>query len=216
MIACPAHSAARLPESASFADGALLEPLGVSVHAVHLARVASGERTAVLGAGVIGLGILQVLHAFGVGPIYVAEPRDERRPLPQALGAARVEPTARSLQEAGARPDVVFEAAGTVEALQGALELVEPGGRVVVVGIPKEEQFVFDAPAPRRKELALIFVRRSRSALPEALRLIEEDRVSFARYPVLQLPLSRADEALRLAAEGMGEYLRIIVNPQET
>ncbi len=215
LIACPAHSVARLPDSASFIDGALLEPLGVSVHAVRLGQASSEEETAVLGAGVIGLGVLQVLRACGVSTVSVAEPREERRGLSRALGAAQVAPDTWSLREAGGAPTVVFEAAGTVEALQEALELVEPGGRVVVIGIPKQEQFMFDAPAPRRKELTLIFVRRSRSALPEAVRLIDEGPVSFARYPILELPLSRADEALRLAAAGMGEHVRIVVNPQE-
>lgn len=215
LIACPAHAVARLPEGASFIDGALLEPLGVSVHAARLGRVSGGEQAAVLGAGVIGLGVLQVLHAGRVSHVSVAEPREERRRLARALGAAQVAASARKLREAGAAPTVVFEAAGTLEALQEALELVEPGGRVVVVGIPKEEQFVFAAPMPRRKELTLTFVRRSRSALCEAVRMIDEGHASFARYPILQLPLARADEALRLAASGMGEYLRIVVNPQE-
>lgn len=214
LIACPAHSVARLPASLSFTDGALLEPLGVSVHAVRLAQVLTGESAAVLGAGVIGLGLLQALLAYGVSRVAVAEPREERRRLAAALGATDTASSARQLAQ-GSAPAVVFEAAGAVEAVQGAMQLVAPGGRVVVVGIPEDEQFVLDAPTPRRKELALHFVRRSRNALPEALRLVSDGRVSFGSYPTLVLPLSQAHRALALAAQDMGEYVRIIVNPQE-
>jgi len=212
-IACPAHSVARLPATVSFVGGALLEPLSVSVHAVRLGQVSADERAAVLGAGVIGLGILQTLRAYGVHGLCVAEPREERRRLAEGLGAMDAAPSAQELTPGGA-PAVVFEAAGTVEAVQEAVQLVAPGGRVVVVGIPEGEQLVLDAPTPRRKELTLLFVRRSRNALPEALRLVAERRVTFAPYPTLVLPLSAADEALRLAAQGMGQYVRIIVNPQ--
>ena len=215
LIACPAHSVARLPASVSFTDGALLEPLGVSVHAVRLAESPTDQSAAVLGAGVIGLGILQTLLAYGVPHVCLAEPREARRRLATALGAVSAAPNARDLAEAGPGPAVVFEAAGEVEAIQEAMQLVAPGGRVVVVGIPKEEQFVLDAPTPRRKELALVFVRRSRNALPEALRLVGEGQVTFANYPTLVLPLPKADQALALAAQDMGEYVRIIVNPQE-
>jgi len=213
---CPAASTAVLPDGASFEDGAMLEPLSVSVHAVRLGQMSSDEATVIVGAGAIGLGILQVLLAYGMRTVYVAEPRPERRELAKQLGAAGTALAAPDLRALGVEPLAVFEAAGTQESLSQALDLVEAGGRLVLVGIPAEEELTFYAATCRRKELLAQWVRRSRETLPEAVRLLNEGHVSFAAYPLQSFPLSEAQQALELAAAGMGRNVRIIVNPQET
>ena len=212
---CPAANTAVLPESASFEDGAMLEPLSVSVHAVRLGQMSSDEATVVVGAGAIGLGILQVLLAYGMRTVHVAEPRSGRCGLAEHLGAAGAVPAAPDLRPLGVEPLAVFEAAGTRESLAQALDIVEAGGRLIVVGIPKEQELTLDAATCRRNELLVQWVRRSRETLPEAVRLLSEGQVSFAEYPVQSFRLSEAQQAFDLAAAGMGRNVRIIVNPQE-
>ena len=216
LTVCPAANTAILPESASFEDGAMLEPLSVSVHAVRLGQMSSDEATVIVGAGAIGLGILQVLLAYGMRTVYVAEPRPERRELAERLGASGTTRAAPELRSLAVEPLAVFEAAGTRESLSQALDLVEAGGRLVVVGIPKAEELTLDAATCRRQELLAQWVRRSRGTLPEAVRLLSEGHVSFAEYRVRSFPLCEAQQALDLASAGMGPNVRIIVNPQET
>ena len=80
----------KLPPALSPLDAAMLEPLGVAIHAVDLAKPRLLERVAVLGLGPIGLLILQVLKVAGGGEICVVEPQAHRREMAMRLGAAAV------------------------------------------------------------------------------------------------------------------------------
>jgi threonine dehydrogenase-like Zn-dependent dehydrogenase len=120
----------------------LTEPLAVVVRAVGRGGVRAGETAAVVGVGALGLLALQVLRARGARVLAVG--RSARRlPLARELGADAVHalsdgPLERAAQVFSGREgvDCVVETAGTPEAVTHALELVRPGGRVVVTGLP--------------------------------------------------------------------------------
>ena len=84
-IAVPASSLCKLPDSVSYRAGALVEPLGVGLHAVRLSGLQPGQDVAVLGAGAIGVATVDCCRAFGAGRIYVAEPLPGRREFPAEL-----------------------------------------------------------------------------------------------------------------------------------
>ena len=75
----PAENCFPLPEGFAPDDGAMLEPLGVAIHAVDLAHLRPGQTVAVLGAGPIGLLTAAVAKAAGAGEIYMTEPLAHRR-----------------------------------------------------------------------------------------------------------------------------------------
>ncbi|MBI4591079.1 MAG: alcohol dehydrogenase catalytic domain-containing protein, partial [Candidatus Rokubacteria bacterium] len=145
LVAVPASGCHGLPSELDDEQGASVEPLAVAVHAYRRARLGGGERVAVVGAGPIGLLLLQVLKARGSAWVAVIEPREERRRLARELGADAVldpegQDPARAVAELTeeARAAVAFECVGSGPAFATALRVAGKGGRVVVVGLVPE------------------------------------------------------------------------------
>lgn len=124
-------------------DAAMLEPVTVAVHAVRRTSLRLGDSVVVLGAGPIGLFVLQAARAAGAGTIVVVEPQPRRRELARGLGAnAVIDPRARpdvaaavneALGHEGA--DVVFECAGIAATINQSVTLARRGGVVSLVGV---------------------------------------------------------------------------------
>lgn len=129
----PARLAIPLPENVSLDVGALTEHFTVAFHAMHRADLRIGERVLVLGAGPVGLAVLQCASASGAGLVVTVEPSPLRSQRAKELGATQVvDPShAESLADVtqGVGFDVVFDAAGTEGALQMGLAHLRKGGR---------------------------------------------------------------------------------------
>ncbi|MCE5237078.1 alcohol dehydrogenase catalytic domain-containing protein [bacterium] len=214
-IAVPGFSLAKLPGNVDFIGGALAEPLGVALHAVRLSGLQPGMKIAILGAGAIGLSILQTCQAFGAGEIFVAEPREGRRAAPARLGA-RVAASAEELKpfwEGSPEPDVVFEAAGGDHSFAEALDLARPEGKVMVLGIPSLDLQQYSAKIPRRKEVTVVFCRRSRNTLHECLAMLSDGRLKSEAFPTRNYTLDQSSEALEDSIRREGAVVRAIVCP---
>jgi L-iditol 2-dehydrogenase len=131
----------RLPDNLSFADAAMLEAVSVAIHAVRVAEVAGGETALVIGAGMIGLLILQAARASGCSRVFVTDVDATRLELARSLGAdAVIESPGDSLQARieqltdGRGADVVFEAVGRPETVAAAIDSTRKGGTVALVG----------------------------------------------------------------------------------
>ena len=139
-----------LPDTVSFHEGALVEPLAVSTHAVNVAEPAAGERAAVFGAGAIGLGIVAVLAQRGVRDIVAVDPSAKRRQLALQLGATAAvspsdaEPWGSLREHHGAQPffgrphpttELFFDAVGSAAVVEGIVSGSGAGARLVVVGV---------------------------------------------------------------------------------
>ncbi len=179
-LAWPEDLAHPLPEGIADAEAALLEPLGVALHALDLGHVRSGTRAGVFGCGPLGLLLVQAIGAAGGETVVATDPLEHRRRAARTAGAAEaLDPG--ELARGGLGLDVAFEAAGTDAALADAIDAVLPGGRVVLVGIPDGDRTSFVASAARRKGLSLLLCRRMDPAdLPRAIGLAESGRVDLA------------------------------------
>jgi L-iditol 2-dehydrogenase len=212
-IACPAWAVAPLPPGTSYTVGALIEPLGVGLHAVRLAAAQPSDRLIFLGAGAIGMSTLLCARAKGSKQIAVVEPLAERREWPARLGCSPVVASYEELEAEKVEGDVVFECSGESTAVEQAMRLARPGGKVVVVGIPHPDVVSFDSTIARRKELTVIFARRSRNALEESLRLLASGQVDLAALPTRDYTLEQTRQALDDTAARPGKMLRAIVVP---
>jgi L-iditol 2-dehydrogenase len=209
-----------LPDKLSDAEGALLEPLGVALHALDLGRVQAGMSAGVFGCGPIGLLLVQTLRAAGATSILATDVLSHRVEAAAAMGAThalRVDdaPTDRALESlrGGLGVEVAFEAAGENAALADAIAATRPGGRIVLLGIPNDDRTSFTASAARRKGLTLALCRRMRPAdLPRAIRLAEAGRVELGALVSDRYPLSSWREAFAALTERRG--LKVIVEPQ--
>src|SRR5262249_55978551 len=148
-LAWPSGLLHPLPDSVTDTDGALLEPLGVAIHALDLGHVRLGARVAVVGCGPIGLLLTAGLRTPGAGPTPAFEPLPHRREAALRYGAdvcLRPDILPGELRElVGDGADAVFEMAGTAGAVTLSMAAARPGGRGGLGGIPADDQISFQA-----------------------------------------------------------------------
>ncbi len=191
-LLAPARSCFVLPPSIDDEGGALLEPLGVAIHAVGRARIMRGDTVALFGAGPIGLLVLQRAIDAGAGPVFVVEPLAWRRSLAVRFGATAAGSAAEITSQTGGRGvDVAIECAWADEIVREAAASAAPGGRVVCVGIPEDDRFSLDHSTARRKELSFLFSRRMNGTYPEAIRLVRQKRVDVVLARLAQVHARR-------------------------
>jgi L-iditol 2-dehydrogenase len=139
-IAVPSRSVYRLPDNLSFAEAAMLEAVAVAVHAVSLAQVSPNSTALVVGAGMIGLLVLQALRVADCSRVFVADIDSTRLKLAQEVGASAVLSADAGLLEqvlqltGGVGVDVAVEAVGRNETVGATIESVRKGGTVILVG----------------------------------------------------------------------------------
>ena len=138
-LVVPAASTLPVPDSLDMRTAALAEPTAIALHAVELAGVGPDDRVLVTGGGPVGLLIVSVLLARGIGDITVSEPSALRRERAREVGASRtVRPEELAEPPVGgvvAGPvDVAFECSGRPEAGEAALGLLDRAGTLVFVG----------------------------------------------------------------------------------
>jgi L-iditol 2-dehydrogenase len=213
-LAWPTARLHPLPEKLSDADGAMLEPLGVAVHAADLGHIPLGGSVAVIGCGPIGLLMVQVARAAGAARVLAADPLVHRRSAAVARGADEVlDPDADGYAAVtrGLDVDVAFEIAGTDPAIAAAMDAVRPGGRVVLAGIPSTETSTFPANVARRKGLTIAMVRRMKEVYPRATALAASGLVDVRGLVSHHFPLTEVNDAFTAAVARQG--LKVVVEP---
>lgn len=208
----------KIPDHMSMGEAAMLEPLGVGMFAVDLAQDVQGKTIAILGAGAIGLSVLQCALAAGAERVFVADFIPSRLQLAAKLGAADVFDAAdlnivNALKAAndGREPDIVFEAAGNNEAVQLGTRMVRPAGTLLIIGIPDDDDMVISASTVRRKQLTIKLVRRSNKTLHRCVELVAVGKADVRSYVTHRFPIENISEAFNTAASRKDGALRVIV-----
>ncbi|MCJ7624613.1 MAG: zinc-binding dehydrogenase [Anaerolineaceae bacterium] len=205
-----------LPDSLSDAEGAMLEPLGVAIHAADLGHIKPGMRVGVFGCGPIGLLLVQMARIMGATQIIATDK------LPHRLGAAREFGATRVIRSFGGSEnqevwkategrgvDVAFEAAGENEAVETAIASAKRGAQVVLVGISPDDRTSFQASIARRKGLTIRICRRMKHTYPRAIALVEKGLVDVASLVTHRFSLELYQQAFSLAAQREG--LKIVI-----
>lgn len=205
-----------IPDSFTYADGAMLEPLGVALHAVNLAKIKAGMTVGVFGCGPIGLLIIQLAKLSGAVNIIATDKLPWRVEAAKAFGANhahlvedQLEGSAIRAATGGRGVDVAFEVAGVQDAVDTSIAAVIPGGKVILAGIPDDDRTSFSASTARRKGLTIKLVRRMKHTYPRAIELVSKGLVDVRSLVTHRFPLEQAAEAFRTAARREG--LKVIV-----
>ncbi len=195
---------------------ALCEPAAVACQAVKRARVTSGDTVLVIGAGPIGLLVLQVASSRGAWVI-ASDIDPGRLALAKRLGAdAAIDPERRDLSEAlkdltsGDGPNVVIEAVGSEPTIRQAIDVVSAAGRVVLVGLTGEA-IPFKPIVVIRKELDVLGSRNSCGMFQGAIELIAEGRIRVGPLVSHRFNLDEAPEAFRAIDEGRVRPVKALV-----
>jgi L-iditol 2-dehydrogenase len=141
LVAVPKHILYRLPDEVSFEQAAMVEPCAIAVHAIKRTPIHLNDTAVVVGAGMIGLLVIQTLRAAGCGKIIAVDIEPEKLELARKLGAdfafnsttENVADPVKSLTH-GRGADVAFEAVGITAAIQTALDCTRKGGSLTLIG----------------------------------------------------------------------------------
>jgi L-iditol 2-dehydrogenase len=213
LMAWPTALLHPLPEALSTEVGAVLEPLGVAIHSLDLARLRIAASVAVIGCGPIGLLLIEAALASGAALVVAVEPLPHRQAAARHRGADPVlSPDEVTERLPDLDVDVAVETAGNDDAVQHAMALVRPGGRVVLAGIPDDDRTSFPASLARRKGLTISLVRRMKDDVYErGIRLVGNGRVDAASLVTARFPLEKAAAAFEMAAGRTG--LKVLIQP---
>jgi L-iditol 2-dehydrogenase len=217
LITWPEDRLVALPDAIDDVAGAMLEPLGVAIHALRLADLRPGGTIAITGAGPIGQLLIRLALAAGASRVVATDVLPHRVDAARAAGATAElvdggAERSRLLEALGGRPvDTAIEIAGEDDAIATAAILVRPGGTVVVAGIPSGNDSVVPASVLRRKGVDLRFARRMNRVYPEAVALVAAGRLRPAEVVTARLRLGAVDEAFRTAARRDGG--KVVVLP---
>jgi len=213
----PARSCFPVPRRVDDESAALLEPLGVAMHAVDFSKLRVGHSAAILGAGPIGLLILQMAKLAGAAPIFITDKLPWRLKLAAKYGGVPIrydqEDAARRVvkETHGRGVDVAIEAAWAEESVAQAADMARLGGRLVVVGISGGNRMELKASIARRKGLTIIMSRRMKHTYPRAIRLAEQGRVDLRGLVSHRFPLKRVAEAFQLNTAYEDKVVKVIV-----
>ncbi len=214
-ITWPADHLVPLPDTIDDLAGAMLEPLGVALHALRLADLRPGGSIGIFGAGPIGRLLVRLALASGAA-VVVATDR-----LPHRVAAAREDGAIAELVDGGAERarildalggrllDTAIEIAGDDDAIATAVALVRPAARVVIAGIARGDASALPAAVARRKGLDLRFARRMNRVYPQAIALAETGRIRPAEVVTHEFGLSDAPAAFASAASRVGSKVVI-------
>lgn len=207
----PAEALFPLPENMSPHEGALLEPLGVAIHAQRLGKMVPGMDVGVLGTGTIGLLTLQMAKLAGATRLFATDKLTSRLEAARECGATDImladdSETERVLSATNNRGlDVVFEAAGDDgSAVETAIQMVKNGGTVVLIGIPSEDKTCFTASAARRRGVTIKLSRRMKHTYPTAIRLVSQGVINLQPLITHQYPIEAYHAAFETAANREG------------
>ena len=217
MLAWPAANLVPLPDTIDDVGGAMLEPLGVGIHALRLARVGPGATVGIFGCGPIGLLLIQLARVAGATTIVATDRLPHRVEAARRLGAvaALVEGGAERAflldATAGHGVDAAIEIAGVDDAIETAIALARPAGTVVLAGIPAGDHSTIAASIARRKGLDVRFSRRMNRVYPRAIALVEAGLIDVASLVTHRFPIADGEAAFRTAARRDG--LKVVVEP---
>lgn len=216
-VAWPRELLFNLPDSVSDREAAMLEPFCNGLQAIELGHVHTGMVVSICGCGPIGMVIMQAAKAAGAATVLMTDKLPHRLEAARKLGASDVfmadgtETQAIMKATGGRGVDVAFEAAGHNDALAVCTNVTHAGGRVVIVGIPADENTTFNASVARGKGLSYLLQRRSHPEYPRTLRMLKSGLIDIGSIVSHEFALADAAEAFDFAEKRKG--LKIVIHP---
>jgi 2-desacetyl-2-hydroxyethyl bacteriochlorophyllide A dehydrogenase len=202
-VAVPAVNAYRLPDHLDAQYGAMAEPLACAVHGIRRLGPVSGDPVVVIGAGTMGLMMLQLLLHAGAGPVAVVDRVSERLEVARKLGAAQAVTDAGALDEA--RFGVAVDATGAPEAIETAIGLLDRGGRMLVFGVSPAEAAIRVSPfRVYNDEITITGSMAILRSFGQAVDLLASGAVDPRPLLGEPLPLERWGEAVDRVRSGQG------------
>jgi len=173
---------------------------------------------AILGAGCIGLSILQLVKLSGAQPVFISDKFSWRLAAAEQYGAIPIncdeaDPVAAILEATGGQGvDVAIEAAWADHSVQQAAEMIRLGGRMVIVGISEEDELVLKHSTVRRKGLTIRLARRMKHTYPRSIRLVQSGLVDLGGMVSHHFSLEKTPQAFAMNAAYEDNVVKIVID----
>jgi len=218
-VAVPWWIVSKIPEQLSFVHAALLEPVSIGVHAANRASLSNKDTVVVIGAGAIGLFILQAVRLKGARKIFVSDINEFRLNVAGKLGANEViNPEKSDLKEIvfektdNKGVDVSFEAVGYASTFQDAVSVTKMGGQVVAVG-NLEKMAEFDLQQFIAGELTFTGSYASSGEFRDCIELVASGKINVGPLISDVLPLKDGPQAFERLLKAEENLLKIVLEP---
>ncbi len=214
----PATSCFVLPGNMTLDQGALSEPLAIGVYATRLYGSLQGKTIGILGSGPIGISVLLPALAGGAGKVYMTDKIDARLALARKMGAHwtgnpnNTDVVSNILEMEPLQLDVVFECCGKQEAVDQAIRLLKPGGRLMAIGIPSFSRWSFDVDDLRRKEIDIQSVRRQNESVELTLEMISDGRIKPDAMQTHTYKFDQVGEAFEMVSGYRDGVMKAMIN----
>ncbi len=217
-VVLPERSCFPVPESMTFDQAALVEPLAVGVYSVEQSPLLPKANVAILGVGPIGMSVFHVLRTRDVGNVYVTDKIKERLTFARELNAAwfgnpdQVDVIREISHCEPLLLDIVYECSGDIQAIAQGVQLLKPGGTLVLVGIPETDEVSFAIHELRRKEITIINIRRQRHCTQKAIDLLGQRTIEMDSMVTHRFPLEQTKSAFDLVAQYRDGVMKAIIS----
>ncbi len=214
-VAVPRQQVYKLEDNTTFEEGAMAEPLACCLHGMDLVGVKQGDNVVVIGAGMIGLLMVQLAKIAGAATVTILEPVQSKREMAQNLGADyAIDPTSQSvevlLKENGIRRiNSVIECVGHPATIEQAIKIAGKKSTIMMFGLTKPEQTVSISPYEIfKKEIVLKASFINPYTMGRAVDLLNNKRIDVSSMVAKTIPLEELTVVLEDAdMRKLGKYI---------
>jgi len=213
-VRVPAANAYVLPENISFREAALIEPISCAVHGMHRLNPQSGDTFLIVGAGTMGLILLQLALRGGASKVAVVDLNMQRLELAKKLGASDVQiDIYKVLENEPLGFDCVIDVTGVARAIEGAFAAVKRGGKFMVFGVaPSEARISLSPFRIYNDEITVLGSMAVLYSFGPAVNLLSSGAIDTAVMLTTALPLEDFPNALGMVRRGEGIKTQIVPN----
>lgn len=211
------EQAFKIPKNMSYDMGALLEPLGVALHAMNLMKPSFLDTFIIFGAGSIGLSVYFICKKIGIKNIVLVDTSQDRVEFANNLGATCLNYTQDFKSEAkritgGTGMTCVIDAAGNNESIDGCIHTASTRSKMGLIGIPTDDYLEYNPHKMRTKEMRIFNIRRSNQTLKDCISLFSND-FEPEKIVTHKFSLDRIQEAFELVSSKKDKVVKCMINP---
>ncbi len=217
---CRPDMVRKIPGSVSYDAACMVEPSAVALHAINLADIKIGSKVLIIGGGIIGLMSAEFAKMAGADYIAILETNKKRGRKAISYGkvnefydALKSDSMDKIITKTNGGFDVVIECCGNSSAVSEAFMAVEPGGKVVLVGVSLESITIPSAVAVIKEVKIQTSIAYTTDEFDECLKLIAEKKLNVTKYIDDLVPLEAVQESFERLTSGKDAAVKIIIKP---
>jgi len=217
-LVMPETSCYNIPDNLNLDHAVISEPLAIGIYSVKKSQVDSNKKIVILGFGPIGMSVFLAARYFKIKDIYVTDKINERLSIAAKAGVSwtgnpdKTDIVKEILDLEPLQLDYVFECCGKQEATDQAIDLLKPGGTLLIVGIPDFNRWSFSAHKIRRKEISIQYIRRQVDCTKMALDLMADKKINGESMITHHFKFEETEKAFKLVYNYEDGVMKAIIN----